>query len=60
MFIENFKKGEMKMIEILIYVIILGFLMIVMSILLIVQNIIINKKLEQERKEIQEWLKNKI
>lgn len=46
------------MIEILIYVIILGFLMIAMSIFLIIQDMRINKKMEQERKEIEEWLKN--
>lgn len=49
----------MNEIFIIIYLVALSIAIIGMSIINIIQNIKINKKMEQERKEIQEWLKNK-
>lgn len=51
---------EFEAFVIFIYLIGLTFSILVMTILLIVQNIKINKKLKEERKERQEWLKNNI
>lgn len=48
---------EFEFLGIFIYLIGFAVSILVMSILLIVQNIKINKKLEEERKDRKEWLK---